>query len=129
MRYEEDVLKNGFEKMTIIQPDDFEGKVTTTLIRKRGSSRATKAILCIHGFNDYFFQDVIAEEFLKNGYHFYALDLRKYGRSILQHHRANNVRDLSEYYEDIDNALAIIREEGSQKIVLYGHSTGGLIIT
>ncbi|QKJ65204.1 alpha/beta hydrolase [Flavobacterium sp. M31R6] len=129
MQYEEDVLKNGFEQITIVQPDDFEGKVTTTLIRKRGSSKATKAILCIHGFNDYFFQDVIAEEFLKKDYHFYALDLRKYGRSILQNHKANNVRDLSEYYEDIDSALAIIREEGSQKIVLYGHSTGGLIIT
>ena len=54
-----------------------------------------------------------SEEFLKKDYHFYALDLRKYGRSILQNHKANNVRDLSEYYEDIDSALAIIREEGS----------------
>ena len=129
MQYEEDILKNGFEQMTILQPDDFEGKVTTTLIRKRGSLKATKAILCIHGFNDYFFQDIIADAFLAKGYHFYALDLRKYGRSILQNHRANNVRDLSEYYGDIDRALAIIKEEGSQKVVLYGHSTGGLIIT
>jgi alpha-beta hydrolase superfamily lysophospholipase len=129
MRYEEDVLKNGFEQMTIIQPDDFEGKVTTTLIRKRNSTRNTKAILCIHGFNDYFFQKVITEEFLKKEYHFYALDLRKYGRSILPNQRANNVRDLSEYYQDIDSALAIMREEGMQEIVLYGHSTGGLIIT
>jgi len=129
MQYDEDVLKNGFEKMTIIQPDDFEGKVTATLIRKRGFSKATRAILCIHGFNDYFFQDVIADEFLKKGYHFYALDLRKYGRSIMLNQRANNARSLQEYYEDIDSALAVIKEEGSQEIVLYGHSTGGLIIT
>ncbi|MDR6845754.1 alpha/beta hydrolase [Flavobacterium granuli] len=129
MEYVEDVLKNGFEQTTILQPDDYEGKVTATLIRKRGSSRATKAILCIHGFNDYFFQAVIADEFLKKGYHFYALDLRKYGRSILQNHRSNNVRSLWEYYEDIDRALEIIKEEGSQETVLYGHSTGGLIIT
>lgn len=129
MQYVEDVLKNGFEQTTILLPDDYEGKVTATLIRKRCESHSTKAILCIHGFNDYFFQEIIAEEFLKRGYHFYALDLRKYGRSILQNQRANNVRDLSEYYADIDNALAVIDAEGCRQTVLYGHSTGGLIIT
>lgn len=129
MKYIEDVLKNGFEQTTILQPDDYEGKVTTTLIRKINTAPSTKAILCIHGFNDYFFQEIIADEFLKKGYHFYALDLRKYGRSILQNHKPNNVRDLTEYYEDIDNALAIIEEEGNKQIVLFGHSTGGLLIT
>jgi alpha-beta hydrolase superfamily lysophospholipase len=129
MRYEEDVLKNGFEQTTILQPDDYEGKVTATLIRKKGTTKSANAILCIHGFNDYFFQDIIAAEFLKKGFNFYALDLRKYGRSILKHQKVNNVRHLSEYYEDIDKALAIIATEGNQKIVLYGHSTGGLIIT
>lgn len=129
MQYKEDVLKNGFEQMTMLQPDDYEGEVTATLIRKRNSVASAKAILCIHGFNDYFYQQIIAEEFLKKGYHFYALDLRKYGRSILSNHLANNVRNLQEYFEDIDRALAIIRDEGCQKTVLYGHSTGGLIIT
>jgi alpha-beta hydrolase superfamily lysophospholipase len=129
VQYVEDVLKNGFEQTTIIQPNDYEGKVTTTLIRKLSPKSSEKAILCIHGFNDYFFQVVIAEEFLKQGYHFYALDLRKYGRSQLPNHMPNNVRNLSEYYEDIDSALAIMKEEGNHKIVLYGHSTGGLIVT
>jgi alpha-beta hydrolase superfamily lysophospholipase len=129
MQYREDVLKNRFEQTTIVLPDDYEGGVTATLIRKRYLLQSTKAILCIHGFNDYFFQTIIADEFLKNGYHFYALDLRKYGRSILPNHSANNVRNLSEYYADIDHALAIISAEGSQEIVLYGHSTGGLLIT
>jgi alpha-beta hydrolase superfamily lysophospholipase len=129
VQYVEDVLKNGFEQTTITQPDDYEGKVTTTLVRKLNSKPSGKAILCIHGFNDYFFQVVIAEEFLKQGFHFYALDLRKYGRSQLPNNIPNNVRNLSEYYEDIDSALTIIKEEGNQKIVLYGHSTGGLIVT
>jgi alpha-beta hydrolase superfamily lysophospholipase len=129
VQYAEDVLKNGFEQTTIIQPNDYEGKVTTTLIRKLSPRPSEKAILCIHGFNDYFFQVVIAEEFLKQGYHFYALDLRKYGRSQLPNQLPNNVRNLSEYYEDIDDALAIIKEEGNHKIVLYGHSMGGLIVT
>src|SRR6187402_3024139 len=102
MQYVEDVLKNGFEQTTILQPNDYEGKVTATLIRKQCEAQSAKAILCLHGFNDYFYQEVIAEEFLRAGYHFYALDLRKYGRSILQNQRPNNARNLSEYYQDID---------------------------
>lgn len=129
MHYVEDILKNGFEQTTISQPDDYEGKVTATLIRKRNTMPSTKAVLCIHGFNDYFFQEIIAEEFLKKGYHFYALDLRKYGRSILKSQKQNNVRDLTEYYGDIDSALAIMEKEECRKIVLFGHSTGGLLIT
>jgi alpha-beta hydrolase superfamily lysophospholipase len=129
VQYVEDVLKNGFEQTTIIQPNDYEGKVITTLIRKLSPKPSEKSILCVHGFNDYFFQVVIAAEFLKQGYNFYALDLRKYGRSQLPNHMPNNVRNLSEYYEDIDSALAIIKEEGNDKVVLYGHSTGGLIVT
>jgi alpha-beta hydrolase superfamily lysophospholipase len=129
VQYVEDVLKNGFEQTSIIQPNDYEGKVTTTLIRKLSPKPSEKSILCVHGFNDYFFQVVIAAEFLKQGYNFYALDLRKYGRSQLPNHMPNNVRNLSEYYEDIDSALAIIKEEGNDKVVLYGHSTGGLIVT
>lgn len=127
--YTDDILKNGFEQIVITQPNDYEGKVTATLIRKLGVKLSEKAILCIHGFNDYFFQKVIADEFIKKGYNFYALDLRKYGRSILENHKPNNVRNLSEYYKDIDKALTIIKKGGSKQVVLYGHSTGGLVIT
>lgn len=127
--YHEDVLKNGFEQTIINQPNDYEGKVIATLIRKKQEIKSEKAILCIHGFNDYFFQEIIADKFLEKGYHFFALDLRKYGRSILNNQRPNNVRSLSEYNEDIDQALAIIKEEDYKEVILYGHSTGGLIIT
>jgi alpha-beta hydrolase superfamily lysophospholipase len=127
--YIEDVLQNGFEQRTIALPDDYDGAVVSILIRKRNPIPSTKAILCIHGFNDYFFQTIVADEFLKNGYNFYALDLRKYGRSILSNHNPNNVRDLSEYYEEIDIALDIMKEEGNVALLLYGHSTGGLIVT
>jgi alpha-beta hydrolase superfamily lysophospholipase len=129
INYKEDILKNGFEQSVITQLDDYEGAVAITLIRKLNLIKSGKAILCIHGFNDYFFQEIIADEFLKRDYNFYALDLRKYGRSILQNQKPNNVRHLSEYYEDIDQALAVIKEEGNSEVVLYGHSTGGLLIT
>ena len=129
IKYIEDILKNGFEQTTLFQPDDYEGKITTTLIRKRNSKPTTKAILCIHGFNDYFFQEIIADQFLIKGYHFYGLDLRKYGRSILPDQKINNMRNLNEYYPDLDDALAIIKNEGNTKVVLYGHSTGGILVT
>jgi alpha-beta hydrolase superfamily lysophospholipase len=129
IKYVEDVLKNGFEQTIIVQPDDYEGKVITTLIRKRNATPSSKAILYVHGFNDYFFQKEMAEAFIKEGYHFYAIDLRKYGRSIQSNQKMNNVKCISEYYEDLDAALLILKKEGNDKIVLSGHSTGGLIVT
>lgn len=127
--YKEDILKDGFEQTTLHQKEDYEGEVTATLVRKKNSGTTQKAVLYLHGFNDYFFQKAMANEFIKNDFHFYALDLRKYGRSILPHQKVNNVRNLSEYFEDIDSALAIIKSENNTQVILAGHSTGGLIIT
>nr|WP_275588480.1 alpha/beta hydrolase [Microlunatus panaciterrae] len=82
----------------------------------------------LHGFVDYFFQVEHAALWRDHGYDFYALDLRKYGRSMRPGQSPNWVTDLRTYDEDIDAALKIIREEhGHQKVVLLGHSTGGLI--
>ena len=126
--YQVDVLDNKFEQLTINLTNDYEGKVSATLIRKL-SPDFKKAVLYIHGFNDYFYQAEIAENFLKQSINFYALDLRKYGRSLLPHQRLNNVRDLKEYDEEILATLNIIESEGNSAILLAGHSTGGLIIT
>ena len=73
-----------------------------------------QAVLYIHGFNDYFFQKEMAFRFNERGIHFYALDLRKYGRSWLPHQKFNDIRNLRAYYEEIGEALRIIREEGSR---------------
>jgi alpha-beta hydrolase superfamily lysophospholipase len=124
-----DILGKGFRQATIVQPSDYEGSVTCTIIKKEAPQKSTKAVLYVHGFNDYFFQEEMAERFLKEGYNFYAVDLRKYGRSWLSHQKFNNVRDLSEYFADIDTTLHMIRSEGSEKILLVGHSLGGLIVT
>ncbi|HRM51617.1 MAG TPA: alpha/beta hydrolase, partial [Acinetobacter johnsonii] len=76
-----------------------------------------------------FFQTEMAEQFNQHGYDFYALDLRKYGRSHLSHQKYYNVRDLSEYDAEITQALEIIGNEGHTAVLLTGHSTGGLITT
>ncbi|KAA9338338.1 alpha/beta hydrolase [Hymenobacter busanensis] len=126
--YRPDVLGPDFEQLTIAQPTDYEGAVCCTLVRHQAAGPLPdRAVLYVHGFSDYFFQRELAEQWAAHGYRFYALDLRKYGRSLLPHQRPNNVRNLHEYFPDLDAALATIQREGHQTVVLNAHSTGGLI--
>lgn len=127
--YSEDILKDDFEQQTIYLKDDYEGKSIATLIRRLSKQESSKAVLYLHGFNDYFFQSEMAHQFNHHNFNFYALDLRKYGRSFLPHQKFNDIRDLRSYYEEIESALNIIRNEGNKEIILFGHSTGGLIVT
>lgn len=87
------------------------------------------AVLYIHGFNDYFFQRDLAEKMDSLRYEFYAIDLHKYGRSYREGETIGELRDIAEYYAEIDSAIAFIRHAkgDSVKLVLLGHSTGGLI--
>ena len=86
-------------------------------------------VLYIHGFNDYFFQRELAEKLDSAGYSFYAIDLHRYGRSYREGEMLGGLRDISEYYAELDSAIAVIRgiEGDSVPLVLIGHSTGGLI--
>lgn len=127
--YRPDVLGSGYEQLTINLPNDYDGKVTATLVRKKAAQTTKKAVLYIHGFIDYFFQKEMAEQFNQHGYDFYALDLRKYGRSYLPHQKYYYVLNLNEYDAEISKALEIIGQEGHDSVVLSGHSTGGLITT
>lgn len=128
VKYKEDILNEGFEQYSFPLKDDYEGTVRATLVR-RLTSNPCKAVLYIHGFNDYFFQQELAFAFNERELNFYALDLRKYGRSYLPHQKFNDIRNLRDYYEEILYALKIMQEEGNKEIILMGHSTGGLIVT
>ncbi|MFD2786554.1 alpha/beta hydrolase [Hymenobacter rubripertinctus] len=124
-----DPLGPAFQPLVLPQPPDYEGPVQAVLVRylPPPTAPAAGAVLYVHGFNDYFFQREMAEQYAAHGYHFFALDLRKYGRALLPHQRPNNVRDLAEYFPDLDAALHQIRAAGHTRPVLSGHSTGGLI--
>ena len=121
-----DILGPGFEMAYVKQPDDYSGKVRTTVIRRRASQQPACAILYVHGFSDYFFQKEMADMFVAHGYDFYAVDLRKYGRSLMPGQRMFQVRDIHEYFADIDAAVKVIEADGDSEIILLGHSTGGL---
>jgi alpha-beta hydrolase superfamily lysophospholipase len=125
---ETDVLGAPYERRTITLDPDDEGEVVATLVSLRAAAPTRRAVLYVHGYVDYFFQTHLAEFFTARGYDFYALDLRKYGRSLLSHQTANFCRDVSDYYPEMDEAVRIIREEdGHDTLLLNGHSTGGLI--
>lgn len=120
--------EQGFVFHTLEQKPDYEGKVVATLIEKKAATASKKAFLYLHGFNDYFFQAHLAEWANKLGMNFYALELRKYGRSILPHQKANDFRDYHEYFEDIDSAISFIKStDKNENLVFMGHSTGGLL--
>ena len=127
--YEEDILGEGFQRTTLSLRDDYEGSAVATLVRRLSDTGNGRSVLYIHGFNDYFFQREMACRLNERSFHFYALDLRKYGRSWLSHQKFNDIRDIRAYFEEITLALQMIREEGSRTTVLLGHSTGGLIVT
>lgn len=126
---EADILGGGFERETLVLQDDYEGEGIATLIRKRGPKESTKAVLYIHGYVDYFFKEEMAEKYCEHGFNFYALDLRKYGRSLLPHQTPNFCNDISEYFEELAQGIDIIKNrDGNEKLLLHGHSTGSLVI-
>lgn len=125
--WHEDIL-SGYEARYVPQGIAFDGPCRSTIIRRLAADSARKAILYVHGFNDYFFQKEMGDRFVDSGYNFYAVDLRRYGRSRLEWQYPFNVRDMREYFADIDSAINCIRADGNTDITLLGHSTGGLTV-
>lgn len=127
--FEKDILGNGFRQMTIQMKPDREGDVFCTLICAENVPQYEWNVLYVHGFSDYFFQTEMAGQFRRNGYNFYALDLRKCGRSTRPWQTPNNLYDISDYYEDIDAAIAQIKRKTNGRLILLGHSAGGLALS
>jgi alpha-beta hydrolase superfamily lysophospholipase len=142
-----DVLGDEFLQLTLDLGADDEGPVVATLVRALpadpgwwASVRGRRApldgvdVLYVHGWSDYFFQKRLARFWTTRGARFFALDLRKYGRSLREGQTPGYIADLATYDEDIAAALqAMGRGEGGaesgRKLVLLGHSTGGLTLS
>lgn len=131
------MLGPGFEQQTLNLPD---GKVAT-LVRYCGTKqssthpRAENAdVLYMHGWSDYFFQRKLARFWARHGARFYALDLHNYGRSLRPGLTPGYVTDLREYDAEISAALTAMGRgpgsfQGNRRLILLGHSTGGLILS
>lgn len=106
---------------------DGEGDIAATLIT-RGDA-AERAVLAVHGYTDYFFHTALADHFAARGFAFYALDLRKCGRSRREGQTPHFTTDLACYDTELQAALTVIAgRTGSAPVLVYGHSAGGLIV-
>ena len=136
-----DILGDGFEQQTLPLGADAEGEVVATVVRARpeplpwwrlgGDTRPLTDVdvLYVHGWSDYFFQKRLARFWTDRGARFFALDLRKYGRSLRPGQTPGFITDLAEYDADIAAALDARGDVTGRRLVLLGHSTGGLILS
>lgn len=120
-------LDDDFDYQQLTLKEDDEGPVSACFISAKANQGERAAVLYLHGFVDYFFHPHVAEEFQAHHIDFFALDLRKYGRAFMGHQHPNYCRDIREYYEEIDFAMARICTQTMGPVFLLGHSTGGLI--
>jgi alpha-beta hydrolase superfamily lysophospholipase len=130
--WQPDILGDGYQQLSLpLGPDpDGEGQISATLVRYQPDTGELpdRAVLYVHGFTDYFFQQHLAEHFAAQGYRFFALDLRKCGRSRLPEHTPHFVTDLEYYDAELEQALQLVRDAVGGGVLLAAHSTGGLVL-
>ncbi|WP_239003781.1 alpha/beta hydrolase [Nocardia panacis] len=127
-----DVLGSDYQQRTLHlgSDPDGEGAAVATLVRhlpEQSTETTADAVLYVHGFTDYFFQEHLAEHFAARGHRFYALDLRKCGRSLRAGQTPHYVTDLAFYDAELNEALRIVRAETGRPVLVVAHSTGGLV--
>ena len=129
--WQRDVLPGYWQRTIPLGTDpDGEGDIVATLVRRGDATAAANAVLAVHGYTDYFFNTALADHFAERGFAFYALDLHKCGRSWRAGQTPHFTTDLARYDRDLDQALAVIAEQtGSARVLMYGHSAGGLIVS
>ncbi|MBX7430874.1 alpha/beta hydrolase [Mycobacterium sp. Y57] len=129
--WEPDVLP-GYQRFTFdLGPDPHgEGDLVATLVRRgEADPSARHAVLVVHGFTDYFFNNEFADHMARRGFAFYALDLHKCGRSHRAGQTPHFTTDLSVYDAELERALAVIAAVGPARVLVYGHSAGGLVVS
>ena len=127
----DDVLP-GYQQTTLplgADPDG-EGDLFATLVRRGRLRHRPRAVLAVHGYTDYFFNTELADHFTARGSRFYALDLHKCGRSWRDGQTPHFTTDLARYDRELERATAIITAENpGSRVLVYGHSAGGLVVS
>lgn len=142
-----DLLGDGFEQLTLPLGTDDEGDIVATLVRytpqrmrwfwePRGAASGAD-VLYVHGWSDYFFNPELARFWTAAGARFFALDLRKYGRSLRAGQTPGYITNLADYDADIEAALMAMGHgpagdagaSARRPLILVGHSTGGLTLS
>ena len=87
-----------------------------------------KGVVCVtHGFGEHSGRYLhVLKALNEAGYSGFAFDLRGHGRSG---GRRAFIRHFSEYLDDLDAAVSIVRERAARApLVVMGHSMGGLVV-
>jgi alpha-beta hydrolase superfamily lysophospholipase len=156
--WEPDVLPGYWQQTFGLGPDpDGEGDLVATLVRRgEPGPTATHAVLVVHGFTDYFFNTELADHFAARGFDFYAVDMHKCGRSWRKGQTPHFTTDLARYDTELERALDLMAQPArcdvaadaarcdvaadaarsdvaadaapTTNVLIYGHSTGGLIV-
>ncbi|WP_288270458.1 alpha/beta hydrolase [uncultured Bifidobacterium sp.] len=138
-----DTVLEGYQQATVHLGEDAEGEIVATFVRKNPSQLSLQqrwrrwhysmrghrlAIMYVHGWNDYFYRRHASEYWESLGIPFYAVDLRKFGRSYRSYQTPGYIEDLHDYRLEF-NALRdqIVKEQGKDvRILMIAHSQGGL---
>ncbi len=127
----DDVL-SGYRQSTLalgLDPDG-EGELFATLVRRADPTPSTSVVLAVHGYTDYFFNTDLADFFAARGWRFYGLDLDRCGRSWRAGQTPHFTTDLARYDRELERAMAVIAAENpASRVLMYGHSTGGLVMS
>ncbi|KRB36418.1 alpha/beta hydrolase [Microbacterium sp. Root180] len=136
-----DVLGKPFEQLTLdLGIEGESGPLVATLVRSIPNPLTSwwqplrdVDVLYVHGWSDFFFQTELARFWNELGARFFALDLRRYGRSLRPEQSPGYIDALDDYDVDIEAALAEMGHGSDaaspRRLLLLGHSTGGLTLT
>lgn len=114
------------ERLKFIKKTYYVGnKKTKIVINFKKNKNNKKAIIWIPGYNDYFYHYHISEK-LPN-LDFYAINLRNCGYSKEKDCIPHYCSNLEEYFEELDFLFENLINNNYEEVILYGHSTGGLI--
>lgn len=130
-----DYLGDSWVSRTIFLRDDDGGTPTdrpdvAVIVHENDASQLAQAsgiaALWLPGFIDTFFHVEHAQAWRVQGVPLFGLDFRRSGRALRDPRYRDDIRDMLVREEEIHAALSYMRELGAQRIVLIGHSTGGL---
>lgn len=105
------------------------------LVRSMKVEGNKRALVWISGFNDTFHHPLLGEALVTAGYDLWVIDFRRCGAcrkefpnetNPLEYHHVN---DVSEYFEEINKTLELMKEQHYEKVVGYGSSLGGIILS
>lgn len=127
----DDVLAGYVQTTRALGADpDGEGNLFATLVRSADPTPSPRAVLAVHGYTDYFFNTELADHFAARGWRFYGLDSHRCGRSWREGQTPHFTTDLARYDRELEWAMSVIAAENpTAATVVYGHSTGGLVVS